>query len=61
MINEVSKRLGHSKTSTTLNVYTHTDLTQEKRVLNTLNSLRFNLFSTTKYKFKSILKRFQSS
>lgn len=61
MINEVSKRLGHSKTSTTLNVYTHTDLTQEKRVINTLNSLRFNVFATAKYKLKSILKRFLSS
>lgn len=58
MINEVSRRLGHSKVSTTLDVYSHTDLTQEKRVINTLNSLRFDLISTTKYKFKSILKRF---
>lgn len=61
MINEVSKRLGHSKTSTTLDIYTHTDLTQEKRVINTLNSLRFDLISSTKYKLKSILKRFLSS
>lgn len=30
VINEVSKRLGHSKVSTTLDVYTHTDSTQEK-------------------------------
>lgn len=57
MINEVSKRLGHSKVSTTLDIYSHTDLTQEKRVLDTLNSIRFNYFSTMKYKFKSILKR----
>lgn len=57
MVNEVSRRLGHSKTSTTLDIYSHTDLTQEKRVLNTLNSNRFDFFSTTKYKFKSILKR----
>lgn len=60
MINEVSKRLGHSKTSTTLDVYSHTDLTQEKRVINTLNSLRFNFFTVMKYKFKSILKRLKS-
>jgi len=60
MINEVSKRLGHSKTSTTLDVYSHTDLAQEKRVLDTLNSIRFNCFTTMKYKFKSILKRFSS-
>lgn len=60
MINEVSKRLGHSKTSTTLDVYSHTDLTQEKRVINTLNSLRFNFFTGMKYKFKSILKRLKS-
>ena len=37
MVNEVSKRLGHSKTSTTLDIYSHTDLTQEKRVFDTLN------------------------
>lgn len=60
MVNEVSKRLGHSKVSTTLDIYSHTDLTQEKRVINTLNSLRFNLFSSLKYKFKSILNRFLS-
>lgn len=58
LVNEVSKRLGHSKVSTTLDVYTHTDLTQEKRVINALNSMRFNFFSSTKYKLKSILKRF---
>ncbi len=44
LISEVSRRLGHSNTSTTLNVYTHTDLTQEKRVFNTLNRLRFKFF-----------------
>ena len=60
MINEVSKRLGHSKASTTLDIYSHTDLTQEKRVLNTLNSIRFNCFTVMKYKFKSILKRFKT-
>ncbi len=57
MINEVSRRLGHSKTSVTLDIYSHTDLTQEKRVFKILNSLRFNCFTTLKYKFKSILKR----
>lgn len=60
MINEVSKRLGHSKTSTTLDIYSHTNLTQEKRVFNTLNSIRFNIFTSMKYKFKSILKRLKS-
>lgn len=54
---EVSKRLGHSKVSTTLDIYSHTDLAQEKRVLNTLNSVRLNYFSTMKYKFKSLLNR----
>ncbi len=44
LINEVSRRLGHSKTSTTLDIYAHTDLTQEKRVFNTLNSMRYNIF-----------------
>lgn len=52
LINEVSRRLGHSKVSTTLNVYTHTDLEQEKRVYNTLNSIRFNFFNTLAYIFK---------
>ena len=60
MVNEVSKRLGHSKVSTTLDIYSHTDLTQEKRVINTLNSIRFNCFTAMKYKIKSILKRFSS-
>lgn len=58
MINEVSRRLGHSKVSTTLDIYSHTDLTQEKRVIDTLNSLRFNFLVSVKYKFKSILKWF---
>ena len=57
VITEVSRRLGHSKVSTTLDVYSHTDLTQEKRVFDTLNSIRLNRFSTMKSKFKSILKR----
>ena len=54
---EVSRRLGHSKVSTILDVYSHTDLTQEKRVFDTLNSIRFNCFTSMKYKLKSILKR----
>lgn len=58
MINEVSRRLGHSKTSTTLDIYSHTDLTQEKRVLDTLNSIRLNCFATMKYKIECILKRY---
>lgn len=60
LINEVSRRLGHSDVSTTLNIYTHTDLTHEKRVLKTLNSMRCNFFNSTTYIFKnliSILKR----
>lgn len=55
IINEISRRLGHSNVSTTLNVYTHTDLTQEKRVSTTLNSLRFNLINTIKYNFQQII------
>lgn len=61
LINEVSRRLGHNKVSTTLNIYTHTDLLQEKRVFNTLNSMRFNFFDTLQSNFKnliSILKHF---
>ena len=63
VINEISRRLGHSKVSTTLDIYTHTDFGQEKRVLNTLNSLRFNLFDTFVYKFNQfiyIITRFKS-
>lgn len=55
IINEISRRLGHSNPSITLNIYTHTDLSQEKRVSSTLNSLRFNLFNTLKYKFKQFI------
>ena len=40
MINEISRRLGHSNVAITLNTYVHTDFEQEKKVINTLNSLR---------------------
>jgi len=43
-ITEISRRLGHSKTSTTLDVYVHSNFMQEKRVLRTLN-----LLSKTKF------------
>ena len=55
IINEVSRRLGHSKVSTTLDIYTHTDLSQEKRVINTLNSMRFNFFITLTNGFKNLI------
>ena len=42
-ITAISKRLGHSNCSTTMSVYIHPDR-QEKRVLKTLNSLRFTFF-----------------
>jgi len=59
IINEVSRRLGHSKTSTTLNVYCHTSLEQEKKSIRTLNLLRFNLVAlTSNFKIKSIFKHF---
>lgn len=61
LINEVSRRLGHSDVSVTLNTYVHTDLSQEKRVYNTLNCMRFNFFNSTTSIFKifiSILKHF---
>lgn len=50
-IHDISKRLGHSKVSTTLDVYTHS--LQEKRVINTLNSIRFNFFDRLVYNFKN--------
>lgn len=61
LINEVSRRLGHSNVSITLNTYVHTDLSQEKRVYDTLNSMRFNFFNSIHSIFKnfiSILKHF---
>lgn len=59
-INTVSKLLGHSSTDTTARVYIHQDLTQEKRVLDTLNSYNFSLDSLCRdFKRKiSILKHF---
>lgn len=61
LINEVSRRLGHSNVSITLNTYVHTDFSQEKRVYNTLNSMRFNFFNASTSIFKnffSLLKHF---
>lgn len=55
-IHEISKRLGHSNVSTTLNVYTHS--CQEKRVINTLNILRFNIFGCLLYNFKNLISLF---
>lgn len=57
LINEVSRRLGHSKPSTTMDIYTHTNLEQEKRVINTLNSLRHKFFSydSLVYNFKKFM------
>lgn len=58
-IHAISKRLGHSNISTTLNVYTHCNKEQEKRVLKTLKSARLN-FSVLQYifKIKSFIKTF---
>ena len=47
--------LGHSNVSITLNTYVHTDLSQEKRVLNTLNSMRFDFFNSTTSIFKNLI------
>lgn len=44
-INTVSKLLGHSSVDTTAKIYIHQDLTQEKRVLDTLNSYNFSFAS----------------
>lgn len=40
MIKEVSRRLGHSNTNITLNIYTHADKRHEKKVIKTLNFIR---------------------
>ena len=42
-LNVVSKMLGHSNVETTARVYVHQDITQEKRVLKTLNSHFFKI------------------
>ena len=55
LINEISRRLGHSNVSITLNTYVHTDLSQEKRVYNTLNSMRFNFFNASNSIFKNFI------
>ena len=45
MPNEIARRLGHSDVALTLNIYTHTNKEQEKRVIKTLNSIRFNFWT----------------
>ena len=54
-ISVISKRLGHSDISTTLNTYIGTDLKQEKRVQRTLKSLRLNFLQILTNKVKSII------
>ena len=59
-INNVSKLLGHSNIQVTSKVYVHQDLSQEKRVLSTLNSKSFS-FNNLLYNFKrklDLLKHF---
>ena len=53
-IHLISDRLGHSKVSTTLDVYTHCKTGEQKRVAKLLSHSRFKMFL---YNFKSILKR----
>lgn len=43
-IHVISNRLGHSRVSTTLDIYTHGNLEQEKRLMKSLNSVKFNMF-----------------
>lgn len=50
-IHVISERLGHSNVSTTLNVYTHANKNQEKKVLKALNQERFNFFDCLTYNF----------
>ena len=40
VINEISRRLGHSKTSITLDIYCHAKKEHEKKVIKTLNFIR---------------------
>lgn len=57
-IHIIQIRLGHSKPSTTIDVYTHCNFEQEKRVYNTLNRLRFNFFECLVYNFKNLISLF---
>lgn len=41
MIKEISRRLGHSNTNITLDIYTHAEKRHEKKVIKTLNFIRF--------------------
>lgn len=54
-IHIIQTRLGHSNASTTLNIYTHCNLYQEKRVQCTLNRMRFNFFDCLTYNFTKII------
>ena len=54
-IHIIQSRLGHSKASTTLNIYTHCNLYQEKRVQCTLNRMRFNFFGCLVYNFSKLI------
>ena len=49
-IDIVSRSMGHSRVSTTLDIYVH----KEKRVTSTLLSVRFNFFNTIANNFKKI-------
>ena len=53
-VNLVSKRLGHSRLSTTTDIYIHCNLDQEKRVTNTLNFIRNNFFITLASNFNKL-------
>ena len=57
-IHVIAQRLGHSNVSTTLNVYTHANKEQEKRVLKALNCERFNFFDCCAYNFYKKIKPF---
>ena len=57
-LNEIQRRLGHKKMSTTLDIYILPDLSQEKRVTRTLNSLRFSFFNNLTHDFKNLISIF---
>ncbi|UZW16359.1 tyrosine-type recombinase/integrase [Clostridium pasteurianum] len=40
-IKSVSKRLGHSNTTTTLNIYTHTDRSSDKKAAEEMEKILF--------------------
>ena len=53
-ISDVSRRLGHSDVATTLKIYTHSNMEQDKLIAQKLEERYGNLFVTNKLNFQVI-------